>query len=153
MARKPSTITAHINKGIANLKESKRDIASDIRKMQENRKKYHHILNHIVTPAEGCGNIQVSRNEIFVTYRNLSGFKDLRLETTLEGLTFIGEPTRTRDWAEYMNRDYHFAVPFADGSKIYVTVGAYVNDDSKTCRKVKVGEEYRVVDKFQLVCD
>ena len=153
MARKPSSITAHINRGIAELKASKRDIADDIRAMQTRRKHYAHVLNHIVTPAEGNGNIQVSRNTVFVTYRNLTGFKDLRLETTLEGLTFIGNATRTRDWAEYMNRDYHFDVPFADGSKIYVVVGAYVSDDSATCRKVKIGEEYKVVDKFQLVCD
>lgn len=153
MAKKPNTIVATINRGIANLKASKRDISADIRMMQENRKKFHHVLNHIVTPEDGNGNIQVSRNEVFVSYRNLSGFKDLRLETTLEGLTFIGKPTRTRDWAEYLNRDYHFEVPFADGSRIYVTVGAYVDDQSKTCRKVKVGEEYKVVDKFELVCD
>ena len=153
MAKKPSNIVATINRGIDSLKASKRDIANDIRVMQESRKKFHHVLNHIVTPAENSGSISISPGSVHVTYRDLSGFKDLRLETTLEGLTFIGEPTRTRDWAEYMNRDYHFTVPFADGSKIYVTVGAYVNDDSKTCRKVKVGEEYRVVDKFQLVCD
>ena len=153
MAKKPSNIVTVINRGIANLKASKRDIANDIRVMQESRKKFHHELNHIVTPSEGSGSISISPNAVHVTYRDLSGFKDLRLETTLEGLTFIGESTRTRDWAEYMNRDYHFTVPFADGSRIYVTVGAYVDDDSKTCRKVKVGEEYRVVDKFELVCD
>jgi len=143
MAKKPSTIVATINRGIDSLKASKRDIANDIRRMQESRKKFHHVLNHIVTPAENSGSISISPGSVHVTYRDLSGFKDLRLETTLEGLTFIGEPTRTRDWADYMNRDYHFTVP----------VGAYVDDDSKTCRKVKVGEEYRVVDKFQLVCD
>lgn len=153
MAKKPSTIVATINRGIANLKASKRDISADIRTMQENRKKFHHVLNHIVTPEDGNGHIQVARNEVFVSYRNLSGFKDLRLETTLEGLTFIGKPVRTRDWPEYLNRDYHFEVPFADGSRIYVTVGAYVDDQSKTCRKVKIGEEYKVVDKFELVCD
>jgi hypothetical protein len=153
MAKKPSTIVATINRGIDSLKASKRDIANDIRRMQESRKKFHHVLNHIVTPEPSGGSIQVVRNAVFVSYRNLASFKDLRLETTLEGLSFIGEPTRTRDWAEYINRDYHFDVPFADGTKINVVVSAFVSGNSETCRKVKVGEEYKVVDKFELVCD
>jgi hypothetical protein len=153
MAKKPNPIVAAINSGIANLKMSKRDIAEDIRQMQASRKKFHHVLNHIVTPEPSGGSIQVVRNAVFVSYRNLASFKDLRLETTLEGLTFIGTAVRTRDWAEYINRDYHFDVPFADGSKINVVVSAFVNSDSDTCRKVKVGEEYKVVDKFELVCD
>jgi len=153
MAKKPNHIVAAINKGVEDLKTTKRDIAEDIRLMQASRKKFHHVLNHIVTPADGMGSIQVSRNVVFVSYRNLASFKDLRLETTLEGLSFIGEPTRTRDWAEYINRDYHFDVPFADGTKINVVVSAFVSGNSETCRKVKVGEEYKVVDKFELVCD
>ena len=153
MAKKPSNIVAVINNGIDNLKTTKRDIARDIRRMQESRRKFHHVLNHIVTPADGMGSISVSPSAVYVTYRDLSGFKDLRLETTLEGLTFIGEAMSTRDWPSLLNRDYTFHVPFADGSKIHVTVAAYVSDDSPTCRKVKVGEEYKVVDKFELVCD
>jgi hypothetical protein len=153
MAKKPSNIVATINKGIDSLKATKRDIAEQIRSMQSNRRKYAHILNHIVTPEPGNGTINVSRSSIYVSYRDLSGFKDLRLETTLEGLTFIGEVQNTKDWPSLLNRDYVFDVPFADGSRIQVMVSAYVSEDSKTCRKVKVGEEYKVVDKFELVCD
>ena len=153
MAKKPNPIVAHINKGIANLKATKRDIATDIRKMQENRRKYHHILNHIVTPEDGEGYISVTRGEVFVTYRNLTGFKDLRLETTLEGLNFISDAVRTEDWASLMNRDYSFKVPFADGSSLRVIVSAYVSEDSPTCRKVQIGEEYKVVPKYEIVCD
>ena len=153
MAKKPSNIVAVINNGIDSLKTTKRDIARDIRRMQESRKKFHHVLNHIVTPAEGMGSISITPSCVYVTYRDLAGFKDLRLETTLEGLTFIGEAMSTKDWPSLLNRDYTFHVPFADGSRISVMVGAYVSEDSKTCRKVKVGEEYKVVDKFELVCD
>jgi hypothetical protein len=127
MAKKPNNIVATINKGIANLKATKRDIADDIRVMQESRRKYHHILNHIVTPNDGEGYISVTRREVFVTYRNLTGFKDLRLETTLEGLTFIGEVIRTEDWASLMNRDYSFKVPFADGQRIRQGRQSYVS--------------------------
>lgn len=153
MAKKPSNIVAVINKGLDNLKATKRDIASDIRRLQQNRRKFHHVLNHIVTPESGLGSINITPSCVFVTYRDLSGFKDLRLEVTLDGLNFIGEAQSTKDWPSLLNRDYSFDVPFADGSHIHVMVSAYVNEDSPTCRKVKVGEEYKVVDKFELVCD
>ena len=153
MAKKPSNIVAVINKGLDSLKATKRDIAYDIRRLQQNRRKFHHVLNHIVTPEDGMGSINITPSCVFVTYRDLSGFKDLRLETTLEGLTFIGEAQSTKDWPSMLNRDYSFDVPFADGSHIHVMVSAYVSEDSPTCRKVKVGEEYKVVDKFELVCD
>jgi hypothetical protein len=153
MANKPNPIVAHINKGIASLKATKRDIAYDIRKMQASRKKFHHVLNHIVSPEDGGGHINVTSNCVFVSYRNLSGFKDLRLQTTLEGLNFIGDATNTRDFASLMNRDYHFKVMFADGERIDVMVSAYVSEDSKTCRKVQIGEEYKVVPTYEMVCD
>ena len=153
MAKKPSNIVAVINKGLDSLKATKRDIARDIRRLQENRRKFHHVLNHIVTPESGLGSINITPSCVFVTYRDLSGFKDLRLEVTLDGLNFIGEAQSTKDWPSLLNRDYSFDVPFADGSRIHVTVSAYVSEDSPTCRKVKVGEEYKVVDKFELVCD
>jgi len=154
MAKKPNPIVAHINKGIANLKAVKADIAYDIRWMQESRRKYHHVLNHIVSPAnDNAGYINVSRYGVNVTYYDLEGFKDLRLLTTLEGLSFIGEIDRTREFAQSMNRDYHFTVPFADGTTLNVGVYAYVKEDSPTCRKVFVGQEVKAVDKYEIVCD
>jgi len=154
MAKKPNPIVAHINKGIANLKAVKADIAHDIRRMQESRRKYHHILNHIVSPAnDNGGYINVNRYGVSVTYYDLEGFKDLRLETTLEGLNFIGEIERTREYASVMNRDYIFRVPFADGTSMSVTVCAYVKEDSPTCRKIVVGQEIQTVDKYEIVCD
>ena len=153
MAKKPSTITAHINKGIESLKSTKREIAEPIRSMQSNRRKYAHILNHIVTPEPGNGNIHVSRSSIYVSYRDLTGFKDLRLEVTLDGLNLIGEAKRTKDWPSLLNRDYMFDVSFEDGTCIEVMISAYVSEDSETCRKIKVGQEYKVVDKYEIVCD
>ena len=151
---KPSKNVALIDNGINDLKSHKRIVANDIRYMQTNRKKYHHILNHIVTPEDGNGRISVNKHRVYVTYRNLSGFKDdLRLETTLQGLTLIGEPTHTQDYASILNRDYTFVVKFPDGDEIDVIISAYVSEDSKTCRKVIVGQEHKVVDKYELVCD
>jgi hypothetical protein len=151
MAKQPSNIVALINEGIASLKDSKQGIANDIRKMQNSRRKYHHILKHIVTPEQG--RISVNRSSIYVTYRGLSGFKDLRLDTTLCGLVNIGKATGTQDYASLLNRDYMFEVSFDDGTLISVIISAYVSEDSKTCRKIKVGEEYKTVDKFEIVCD
>ena len=154
MANKPNPITAHINKGIASLKAAKTDIAYDIRRMQESRRKYHHILNHIVSPAnDHAGYINVNRYGINVTYYDLEGFKDLRLQTTLEGLNFIGDIERTKEYASVMNRDYHFKVPFADGMNLSVSVCAYVKEDSPTCRKVVIGQEIQTIDKYEIVCD
>ena len=154
MAKKPNPIVAHINKGIASLKAAKADIAYDIRRMQESRRKYHHILNHIVSPANDHGGyINVNRYGVNVTYYDLEGFKDLRLLTTLEGLNFIGDITRTKEYPSAMNRDYHFSIPFADGTNLSVSVCAYVKEDSPTCRKVVIGQEIQMIDKYEIVCD
>lgn len=151
---KPSKNVALIDSGINDLKSTKRNIASDIRFMQANRRKYHHVLNHIVTPEVGNGRISVNKRRVYVTYYNLSGFKDdLRLEMTLQGLTLIGEPKRTEDYASILNRDYTFTVAFPDGDEIDVIVSAYVSEDSKTCRKIVIGQEHKVVDKYEIVCD
>ena len=151
---KPSKNVALIDSGIDSLKLTKQSVANDIRYMQTNRKKYHHVLNHIVMPEDGNGRISVNKRTVYVTYRNLSGFKDdLRLETTLQALTLIGEPTRTEDWASLLNRDYMFVVKFPDGDAIDVIISAYVSEDSKTCRKVVIGEEHKVVPKYEIVCD
>ena len=151
MAKQPSNIVALINEGINSLKATKRGIASDIRKMQTSRRKYHHILKHIVTPEQG--RISVSKSNIYVVYRNLSSLKDLRLDTTLCGLLNIGRACGTQDYASLINRDYMFEVSFDDGTLISVIVSAYVSEDSKTCRRVKVGQELKTVDKFEIVCD
>lgn len=151
MAKQPSNIVALINEGIDSLKTTKQRIANDIRKMQTSRRKYHHILKHIVTPEQG--RISVGTNHVYVVYRNLSSLKDLRLDTTLCGLLNIGRASGTQDYASLINRDYMFDVSFDDGTLITVMVSAYVSEDSKTCRRVKVGQELKTVDKFEIVCD
>ena len=151
MAKKPSNIVALINDGIQSLKNTKQSIANDIRAMQTNRRKYHYILKHIVTPVQG--RISVGRNNIYVTYRNLSGLKDLQLEITLCGLENIGRSTSTQDFPSLLNRDYLYDVSFDDGTIISVIISAYVSEDSPTCRKVVIGQEHKVVDKYEIVCD
>ena len=80
--------------------------------------------------------------------RDLTGFKDERLVGLLSMLADIGTATRSSDYAEIMNRAYTFRVGEMD-----VHVDAYVMETSPTCRKVQIGEEIRVVPKYQIECD
>lgn len=86
-----------------------------------------------------------------VTMRKLDGFKDDRLSQVLYVVMFLKgvEMSETTDYPESLNRDYHFKV----GEDITITIGAYVKNDSPTCRKVKVGEEMKLVAQYKIECD
>jgi hypothetical protein len=85
---------------------------------------------------------------INVYMRDLTGFKDERLTGLLSMLADIGITERTSDCAEILNRAYRFRV-----DDMNVRIDAYVMDESPTCRKVQIGEEIRVVPKYQIECD
>jgi hypothetical protein len=90
-------------------------------------------------------------NQLSFTYSmyNLSSFKDSSLEDLLTKLldnNFI--PKETSDYPNILNKDFSF-----EKDNILIKIAAYVASDSPTCRKVKVGEEIQVVDKYEIQCD
>jgi hypothetical protein len=54
----------------------------------------------------------------------------------------------TRDWPEYLNRDYSFEL-----DAVIVSISAFVRTDSPTCRKVQTGVKVEEVAQFEIVCD
>lgn len=78
----------------------------------------------------------------------LDGFKSLRLESVLWLLEEIGTLKETKEYASCLNRDYKYEV---DGYR--VLLGAYVKDDSPTCRKIVVGTETVTTPKYAIQCD
>jgi len=89
-----------------------------------------------------------------VAMRGLEGFKDQALKDVLE--KFVDwDIVESRDYADYLNRDFIFAKRVDDGTWARVTVGAYVKSESETCRKVlkEVKTVVRNEEVFELVCD
>lgn len=89
-----------------------------------------------------------SSGAVYVSMRDLSGFKCAELEMVLNTLENMGECKQTKDWAEFFNRDFEYTV---DG--ITVSLSATVKRDSETCQRVVVGSEMVERLTYQLVCD
>lgn len=90
---------------------------------------------------------------ITVTVRELEGLKDPVLEQVLT--PFIDAPnSRCTDFAQYLNRDYHFEYP-VEGGIVKVSVSAYVKEENPTCRKILVSRETvpQVREIFALSCE
>ena len=85
---------------------------------------------------------------ISINMYELEGFKSLRLESALWMLEEIGTLKEQKEYASCLNRDYKYEV---DGYK--VILGAYVRDDSPTCRKVVVGTDTVTTPKYAIQCD
>jgi hypothetical protein len=83
-----------------------------------------------------------------ISLNGIESFKCLHLETMLTTLENLGECIKTNDYAEYLNREYHY-----DVAGMKVTVDAYVKSDSPTCRKVPVGSETVTNIVYELRCD
>lgn len=94
---------------------------------------------------------------LYVTMTELDGFKDARLVDAIDRLMLCADwETETQDWAASLNRDFKFSTTTTrdDGKRIWnhVTIAAYARSDSPTCRKVVVGQETKVVDKYEIIC-
>jgi len=94
---------------------------------------------------------------LYVTMADLDGFKDARLVDAIDRLMLCADwETETQDWAASLNRDFKFSTTTTrdDGKRIWnhVTIAAYARSDSPTCRKVVVGQETKVVDKYEIIC-
>ena len=85
---------------------------------------------------------------ISVNLNALESFKDSQLLGLLEFFSGKTEKVTTRDWPQYLNRDFSFEL-----DDVVVDISAYVRTDSPTCRKVQTGVKVEEVPQFELVCD
>jgi hypothetical protein len=85
---------------------------------------------------------------IEVSLNKLESFKDVQLVKLLDFFASQTEKMGTRDWANYLNRDYTFEL-----EDVIVNISAYVRSDSPTCRKVQVGVKIEEVAQYELICD
>jgi hypothetical protein len=85
---------------------------------------------------------------IEVSLNKLDGFKDPVLVNILEFLADRTSKMSSKDYANWMNRDYSFEL-----DDVIVNISAYVRSDSQTCRKVKVGVTVQEVEEYALICD
>jgi hypothetical protein len=85
---------------------------------------------------------------IIVNMNALESFKDTQLLGLLEFFSSKTEKVTTRDWANYLNRDYSFEL-----DDVLVNISAYVRTDSPTCRKVQTGIKVEEIPQYELVCD
>lgn len=90
---------------------------------------------------------------LVISARDLQGLKDPRLEQIIT--PFLDAPeSKCQDYAQYLNRDYHFIYP-VEGGKITIMIGAYVAEENPTCRKILVERKTvaRVEEVYKLSCD
>ena len=88
--------------------------------------------------------------QITASLYDLRGMKDRKLTKVISHLmTQEFEPVRTKDYVseDLINRDFVFAK-----GEITVRIHAYVRDDSKSCKRVQIGEEISVRPKYEIVC-
>ena len=134
-------------------------------------RKYRKQINRVFAPlaaAHKAGvlryepNITVSGKDeawwkvIFTAYVStveLDGFKDERLTKLLAKLIHADE-TKTRDYAESLNRDFEFRFSVGETAEVQIVVQAYVKSDSPTCRKVLKSTKTEVVERkeYEIVC-
>jgi len=149
MATAKETVARSINIVLESIAQQRKEI----KLLKKMAKKIEPIVD-VLTMEIDYVSVYVSGNDVQIsaTIYNLDSFKCERLAKLLDYLNdkVVGDPT-TRDWpsSSSINRDYTFKLP--DG--IVVSLSAYVKDDSATCRRIVVGTETKVVEKYEIQCD
>jgi hypothetical protein len=107
--------------------------------------------HHLAVNVQGWNEDEVS---IYLSLHGMDGMKCDLVVRVLDYLTeLFSDPTdeiSSRDMATYMNRDFKFK---SDVNNLSATVAVYVKEDSTTCKKVVVGQETQVVNRYEIVCD
>lgn len=107
--------------------------------------------HYLAVNVQGWDEDEIS---IYLSLHGMDGMKAPLVVSALDYLTgLFSDPTdevSSRDMATYMNRDFHFK---SVEKKLAATVAVYVKADSATCKKVVVGQETQVVNRYEIVCD
>ena len=147
MATAKETVARSINIVLESIAQQRKEI----KLLKKMAKKIEPIVD-VLTMEIDYVSVYVSGNDVQIsaTIYNLDSFKCERLAKLLDYLNdkVVGDPT-TRDWPSSINRDYNFKLK--DG--IVVSLSAYVKNDSATCRRIVVGTETQVVEKYEIQCD
>lgn len=147
-----STHVLAFNRALSQARSTVRHARSEVIKLTQMRKD----ISKVTKPLAGCMSEADSMNlfmvgdkpHVQITMNKLESFKCLALMNMLWTLDTMGTVTNTKDWPEYLNREYRY-----DVSGISVCVNAYVKSDSPTCRKVVIGVETKTEPLYRIECD
>lgn len=153
MTRKANPLTAAIKNSLQEAKQDSKSCLERAKKLKEVSKKiktdYSAVFKYMDFAVHSL-HISASyyKPTIYLSMNKLDGFKDPALMSVLEFFTGKTAQITTRDWPQYLNRDYSFEL-----EDVIVSISAFVRTDSPTCRKVQTGVKVEEVPQFELVCD
>lgn len=136
------------------LSETRRSIAT----LREQRKALRMMMDTVLFFLTQMNHSSLSvwvsaygRKPVVTFYVNgIDGFKDPHLAKAIEFLTVLCPDVETRDYAEAVNRDFHFK-----GESFNASIAAYVKSDSDTCKRIEVSRKTVQRDEveYKIVCD
>jgi hypothetical protein len=153
MKRKVNPLIQAINEALAKSRREGHELISKAKMLEEKKMKIRANYSAILKDLDlSVHNLYMRtgyyKPAIDISMNRLESFKDIQLTTLLDFFTSQTEKASTKDWPQYLNRDYTFEL-----EDVIVSISAFVKSDSPTCRKVKIGTRIEEVDQFELVCD
>jgi hypothetical protein len=153
MKRKVNPLIQAINEASSKSRRDGHELISKAKMLEEKKMKIRANYSAVFKDLDLSMHNLYMRTSMYkptidVNMNNLESFKDAQLTTLLDFFTEQTNKISTRDWPQYLNRDYTFEL-----EDVVVSISAYVRSDSPTCRKVKVGVKIEEVDQYELICD
>jgi hypothetical protein len=153
MKRKTNPLIQAINEASSKSRREGHELISKAKMLEEKKMKIRANYSAILKDLDLSVHNLYMRTSYYkptidISMNKLESFKDIQLTTLLDFFTSQTEKVSTKDWANYLNRDYTFEL-----EDVIVTISAYVRSDSPTCRKVQTGVKIEEVPQFELVCD
>lgn len=141
--------TAILNRAIKNAQEGVQHARNNVQELKGKRRMLGRIVNALTKALgdEWHSMFVGTSGDVHISMHDLSGFKCMELEMVLNTLENLGTAQRTKDWAEYHNRDYVYDI---NGIKVYLSV--YIKTDSETCKRVAVGTKVQEQVIYELRC-
>ena len=153
MKRKTNPLIQAINEASSKSRREGHELISKAKMLEEKKMKIRANYSAILKDLDLSVHNLYMRTSYYkptidISMNRLESFKDIQLTTLLDFFTSQTEKASTKDWPQYLNRDYTFEL-----EDVIVSISAFVKSDSPTCRKVKIGTRIEEVDQFELVCD
>jgi hypothetical protein len=153
MKRKVNPLIQAINEASSKSRREGHELISKAKMLEEKKMKIRANYSAILKDLDLSVHNLYMRTSYYkptidISMNRLESFKDIQLTTLLDFFTSQTEKASTKDWPQYLNRDYTFEL-----EDVIVSISAFVKSDSPTCRKVKIGTRIEEVDQFELVCD
>ena len=153
MKRKTNPLIQAINEASSKSRREGHELISKAKMLEEKKMKIRANYSAILKDLDLSVHNLYMRTSYYkptidISMNKLESFKDIQLTTLLDFFTSQTEKVSTKDWPQYLNRDYTFEL-----EDVIVSISAYVKSDSPTCRKVQVGVKVEEVPQYELVCD